>query len=312
MVKNSLSRVVIVATAVIIATAISLFAAESKSQQNPLASSNDATLSRAETEVIPELPSPPSISDKKRNPKFYEPFTPSEPLPDSELTHLVFPESWLLENDQNPAPNIIEVMLPEPWMSNLPVVSEEDVPVELTVPTKMFEHRSHSTYNESGDITISFLKRYFSGWTPEPGPPALASMSVVPDKQSVSAGDSFTVDVLISTKEASRGAQCTLIFDAAVMRFEEFIEGSFYKGWADSNGGFTMVLTNPVMSKNGLVSATAIAIIGGNKGGPVGSGVFGRYRFTALTHIDGPLPVSLKDVKVGDDTGYHEIPCSGK
>ena len=127
---------------------------------------------------------------------------------------------------------------------------------------------------------------------------ATSIVSVFPNTQIVSAGESFDVDVIISTDVASRGAQCGLDFDPDILDYTGFTEGSFYKDWASAHGGSTMLFPIPSENPAGHVTDVGIAVMGGDPGGPEGSGILVTLHFTALA--DGVSPLHLANVKVSD------------
>lgn len=95
-------------------------------------------------------------------------FTPSEPLPESELTRITFSKEWLLENDVEPDPGTVKVTFPASWLVESPPISSEDESVELTIPTKMLNAHNESINPEK--ITVSFPVYYFKGLTIPPLP----------------------------------------------------------------------------------------------------------------------------------------------
>jgi len=128
------------------------------------------------------------------------------------------------------------------------------------------------------------------------------TVSVFLANANVKAGDSFTVDVLIDSKVALRGAQCALSFDPSLMKCESAVEGTFFKDWADANGSSTLVVPQPTIDNTtGHVSDIGVAIMGTKEGGVEGSGVFCIYNFTALS--DGVAKPTLSDVILADENG---------
>jgi len=87
--------------------------------------------------------------------------TPSEPLPESELTRIIFSKDWLLENDVEPDPATVKITFPAAWLEESPPLSPNDETVVLTVPTDMMHD-----FNESAnpdEITVVFPNYYFTG-----------------------------------------------------------------------------------------------------------------------------------------------------
>jgi hypothetical protein len=88
-------------------------------------------------------------------------FTPSEPLPESELTRITFSKEWLLENDVEPDPGTVKITFPASWLEESPPVDAGDESIELTVPTDMLNAHNESTNPD--EITVSFPVYYFDG-----------------------------------------------------------------------------------------------------------------------------------------------------
>ena len=124
----------------------------------------------------------------------------------------------------------------------------------------------------------------------------------------VQAGDSFTVDLLVTTEKTSRGGQTGLTFDPAVLSCDGVVEGSFYKSWATSLGGGTVMLpSTPAIDNNaGTVGLTGVAILGasnpvnGHAGGPNGTGIFLTFKFTAKAN--GYSLLKLVSARLIDDS----------
>jgi hypothetical protein len=95
-------------------------------------------------------------------------FTPSEPLPESELTRITFSKNWLLENDVEPDPGTVRITFPASWLEESPPVAADDESVELTVPTNMLNAHNESTNPD--EITVSFPVYYFKGLPVPPVP----------------------------------------------------------------------------------------------------------------------------------------------
>jgi hypothetical protein len=129
------------------------------------------------------------------------------------------------------------------------------------------------------------------------------SVSISMADRKVKQDESFTVEVRIETDTASRGAQCVLSFDPALMKCDSVVEGDFLKHWATANGASTMMIPqSPTMDNSqGRVPMIGIAIFGGGERGPKGSGVLLTYHFTALA--DGTAEPTLSDVVVIDVSG---------
>lgn len=139
-----------------------------------------------------------------------------------------------------------------------------------------------------------------------------ATLSIEPIINKVEVGELFKLDVRISTERVSRGAQFALSFDPDVLRFESVEEGSFYKDWAESNGGITFVIPWAHKERASQTSTGGIAILGGpREEGSTGSGVLATISLRGLA--DGYSHLRLNNVVVVglDETATHiEMPIS--
>jgi len=87
--------------------------------------------------------------------------TPSEPLPESELTRITFSKNWLLENDVEPDPGTAKISFPASWLEEHPLVAADEESVALAVPTNMLNAHNESTNPDK--ITVSLPNYYFKG-----------------------------------------------------------------------------------------------------------------------------------------------------
>lgn len=135
----------------------------------------------------------------------------------------------------------------------------------------------------------------------EPAPVPAASITVA--DRSINEGETFSVEVLISTDTPCRGAQCELAFDPDLMQCDSVTEGGFFRDWATANGASTIMIPQSPSIDNvqGRVATTGIAVMGGSGGGAKGSGVLLAYHFTALA--DGTVSPGLSDVVLVDEHG---------
>ena len=129
------------------------------------------------------------------------------------------------------------------------------------------------------------------------------SLSISLADRKVQEGETFPVEVRISTDTPCRGAQCALSFDPALMKCDSVVEGGFFRDWATANGSSTLMIPQSPSIDNtqGRVPTIGIAIMGGGGGGVKGSGVLCTYHFTALA--DGTAEPTLSDVVVADESG---------
>jgi hypothetical protein len=108
------------------------------------------------------------------------------------------------------------------------------------------------------------------------------------------------MDLTINTVSATRGLQFGVAFDPAVLRCDGVTQGTFYSNWADSHSSTATVFPSPVCNNTtGRISDMGIILLGTEPGGPTGSGVVARLRFTVLSNSYSP--VTLINVQVSDD-----------
>jgi hypothetical protein len=127
-------------------------------------------------------------------------------------------------------------------------------------------------------------------------------LTVTPPSGLVQVGQTFTVSVAINTTPASRGAQFALDFDPTAIHCQAVSEGSFYKTWAQANGGDTYFSVLPLPACDnaaGHVNDAAIAVTTIQPGGATGQGAVVQYRFTRVGR--GASPLTLANVTVADD-----------
>ena len=91
----------------------------------------------------------------------FQPGPPSTPLPQSEITRIVFSREWLIVNDADPDPGTVDVTFPASWLEEPPDIPESEESVELAVPTRLL--MDHNTSDNPDEITVTFPSRYFDG-----------------------------------------------------------------------------------------------------------------------------------------------------
>jgi hypothetical protein len=126
-------------------------------------------------------------------------------------------------------------------------------------------------------------------------------LSISPQQQIVEQGDEFEVDILISTDNATRGAQFDLTFDSSLVRVNSMSQGDFYSGWTDLHGGSTSTFIGAIDNVAGKIEAWGIAIINGtDPGGQMGSGTLATVHMEALSEFTGTSDLILSNVIVTD------------
>jgi len=132
-----------------------------------------------------------------------------------------------------------------------------------------------------------------------------AQVSAAASGPTVGVGQTFDVNILINTSQASLGAQVDLNYEKAVIRCDSAEMGGFYPDWAAAHG------LNPPFSfpptcdnTSGTVSGGTVAITGVNGIGPSGQGTIFVVHFTALQVGTSPLsPVNVIISDAGDENG---------
>jgi hypothetical protein len=91
----------------------------------------------------------------------FQPGPPSTPLPQSEITRVVFSREWLIANDAESDPGTVEITFPASWLDEPPDVFEDEDTVELSVPTRLL--MDHNTSDNPGEIAVKLPDHYFHG-----------------------------------------------------------------------------------------------------------------------------------------------------
>jgi hypothetical protein len=109
------------------------------------------------------------------------------------------------------------------------------------------------------------------------------SISIEPSTQTINQGESFTVNVIISTDVAARSAQFDLSWDANYIQIDSVTEGTFFSDWAAANGATTYFTAGMLNNLAGRLDGAAVALMGGSAGGVTGTGTFIQLHGTAKT-----------------------------
>lgn len=137
---------------------------------------------------------------------------------------------------------------------------------------------------------------------------ANARMSVEPAILLVgAAGETFKIDITIVSDKPTRGAQVEIKYNPQIMSCQSVTEGTFYKSWATSNGGGTILYPEPIFDNNaGKMSVASViitgAVVGGNQtaaGGPTTKGIFLSLNCTAKAVGSGAIV--LQNVVLAND-----------
>ena len=126
---------------------------------------------------------------------------------------------------------------------------------------------------------------------------AATTVVVDPASKSVSQGEQFTLDVLVTPGQAIACAQCNISFDSSLITADSVAEGDLLT----QGGANTYFMSGTIDNTAGTISGSACAVI--TPGATVsGQGVFATITFTADA-INGDTPITLSDVIVGDAGG---------
>jgi hypothetical protein len=122
------------------------------------------------------------------------------------------------------------------------------------------------------------------------------SVSIDPASLEVDNGDSFTLDIRISTDlHVVAWSFDSVYFDATKMQCTGVAEGDFLKSYAESHGGSTQ--SNPartlvIDNDAGIITNLCYFIMGISEG-PTGDGVLATLSFTANDGVDSAADVTM-------------------
>lgn len=131
---------------------------------------------------------------------------------------------------------------------------------------------------------------------------ARTEVYVSPGNQTVSPGQTFTVDVVIVPVEPIAGAQFDLIFDATVLAANSVVEGGLLR----AGGASTFFNQGTIDNGAGSIVDVYGAIVGAGGGSVASTGTFATIEFAAKTKV-GSSSLGLSGVKVGSASA-HEVP----
>jgi hypothetical protein len=158
---------------------------------------------------------------------------------------------------------------------------------------------------------------------------SVVTVAVSPAAQTVSPGDTFTVDITIDLPSANelvltgegddvtrenvttKGFQFSLSFDPSLMECQGITEGPYYEDWADTNGAMSMTtpmdLEDAIDNTAGIIEQASIAVLGGPDDGVNGSGVAFAVEFEAKEGDGSVASLEISDVVVSDSSGQWTI-----
>ena len=127
----------------------------------------------------------------------------------------------------------------------------------------------------------------------------LAEVSISPESQNVSCGETFTIDIVVSPEVAVAGSQFDLSFDPSLIAADDVEEGDFL----NQNGASTYFSSGTIDNEAGNIVGVAGAIT--TPGQTVSTeGIFATISFTAKEiEEEVTSPLDLLNVIVGDIDG---------
>ena len=125
---------------------------------------------------------------------------------------------------------------------------------------------------------------------------APTTVVVDPASKSVSQGEQFTLDILVTPAVAIAGAQCDISFDSSLITADLVAEGNLLS----QGGAATYFSPGTIDNVAGTITGIAGAIT--EAATVSGQGVFATITFTADA-ANGDTPITLSDVIVGDAGG---------
>jgi hypothetical protein len=126
------------------------------------------------------------------------------------------------------------------------------------------------------------------------------SVKLSPDALAVKPGESFEVNVWLTTAYTTRGAQFGLSYDPRLIEVTGVVEGEYYRTWAMRNKASTGLVPKVMIDpERGLVRPFAIAVLGGPPtDGPNGSGSLATVQGRARPGASGTTTLRLEGVEI--------------
>ena len=150
-------------------------------------------------------------------------------------------------------------------------------------------------------------------------------LSISFDKNQVNPGDTFTLNIMITTDTPIRGVQCDLNIDTSAVQCLSVSEGTIFKNWVteqnDSNLSTFFMQPTSFDKTTARIQAMGVAIMGetakesstSQYGGVTGTGIVFACQMQALTGIDKTAVFSISNViaEAVDSKTRDSVPVEG-
>jgi len=128
-------------------------------------------------------------------------------------------------------------------------------------------------------------------------------LRVSPAVNTVAPGETFDVNIDLSTLPGTRGVQFGLQYDPNLLQCQKISVGPFYDNWAKDHGGYAFMVPAPAcdnsVGKTTLMGIVLLTYKTDPPGAPYGEGAAATIQFKALAK--GISVIHLTDVIVADD-----------
>jgi hypothetical protein len=126
------------------------------------------------------------------------------------------------------------------------------------------------------------------------------SVQLSPNALAIKPGQTFDLEVDLTTAYTTRGTQFGLSYDPNLIEITKVDEGEYYRGWAIQNKAATGVFPSiKIDSQRGLVWPFGIAVLGGPpSAGPSGAGVLATIQGRAKPGATGTTTLKLQAVEI--------------
>lgn len=126
------------------------------------------------------------------------------------------------------------------------------------------------------------------------------AVSVTPVESTLLEGKDSIVNVVISSPIPNRGVEFSLTYDPQLIQVRKISEGDYYRQWALAHGGSTTCMPGLLDNQAGTLTGYGLAILGGGKGGPTGSGTAFSISVTAVSNVNGISDLVLSGLILKD------------